>query len=164
MAGQKDYKEVLTGTVGSLISKAREFAESDTVTDVVGRVKDAAAGTGVLEVYQKGAQRAKSFGSATKTTLDLNRDHKELERIFAEIGKLCYEQNRGAPEGFFAPLFEQVDALRASIAAKEAEVEAYKASFEGKASPDVKAEEELRDDISDFEAIVDRTETDGTST
>ncbi len=162
MSEQKKNSKILSDTVGTLFSKAKEFAASDTVTGAVERVKDAAANTGILEVYEKGAQRAKSFGSATKTTLDLNRDHKELERVFAEIGKLYYEQAKDAPEGFFAPLFQQVETLHDTIAAKEAEVEAYKTSFE-------KAGESNRDDaldnnIADFEAIVNRTETDGTST
>ena len=163
MSEQKDYRELFSDTVGSLLSKAREFAESDAVADAVGKVKNAAAATGVLDVYQKGAQRAKSFGNATKTTLDLNRDHKELERVFCEIGKLCYEQSKESPEGFFVPLFQQVEALRASIAAKEAEVEAYKASFDSAPQAQAKADASLRSDISDFEAVVNRTETDGTS-
>lgn len=164
MAEQNKTGKMLSDSIGNLIIKAREFAESDTVAGAVERVKDAAAGTGVLDVYQKGAQRARSFGTATKTTLDLNRDHKELDRVFSEIGKLYYEQAKDAPEGFFVPLFQQVDALRTSIAAKEAEVEACKAVFEGAASSGARAEAALRDDILDFEDIVNRTETDGTST
>ena len=164
MAEQKNKSRALSDSVGSLLSKAKEFAESEPVAGAVGRVKEAAAGVGVLEVYQKGAERAKSFGAATKTTLDLNRDHKELERVFAEIGRLYYEQAKEAPEGFFAPLFQQVETLHTAIASKEEEIEAYKASFEGGASSDARAEAALRDDILDFEAIVSQTETDGTST
>ena len=163
MAEQKNYGKILSDSVGNLISKAKEFAESDAVTGAVERVKDAAASTGVLDVYQKGADRAKSFGTATKTTLELNRDHKELERVFAEIGKLCYEQTKDAPEGFFAPLFQQVEELRSSISAKEAEVEAYRAFFES-SDADAKAAAALHDDIQNFEDIVNRTETDGTAT
>ena len=162
MAEHKNYNKILSDSVGTLFSKAKELASSDAVTGAVERVKDAAANTSVLEVYEKGAQRAKSFGSATKTTLDLNRDHKELERIFAEIGKLYYEQAKDAPEGFFAPLFLQVETLHDAIAAKEAEVEAYKTSF-GTAG-ESKRDDALDDNIADFEAIVNRTETDGTST
>ena len=109
MAEQNNYSKILSNTVGTLFTKAKEIAASDAVTGAVERVKDVAASTGVLEVYEKGAQRAKSFGSATKITLDLNRDHKELERVFAEIGKLYYEQAKDAPEGFFVPLFQQAE-------------------------------------------------------
>ena len=163
MAEQNNYSKILSNTVGTLFTKAKEIAASDAVTGAVERVKDAAASTGVLEVYEKGAQRAKSFGNATKITLDLNRDHKELERVFAEIGKLYYEQAKDAPDGFFVPLFQQAEILRDAIAAKEAEVEAYKASFE-KSGDDDRTDEKLDDSIADFEAIVNRTETDGTST
>jgi hypothetical protein len=163
MAEQKNNNKILSDAVGTLFSKAKEFAASDAFTGAVERVKDVAANTGVLEVYEKGAQRAKSFGNATKTTIDLNRDHKELERVFAEIGKLYYEQAKDAPEGFFAPLFQQVETLHDAIAAKEAEVEAYKTSF-GKAGETARTDDGLDNNIADFEAIVNQTETDGTST
>ena len=163
MAEQKKHNKILSDTVGTLFSKAKELAASDAVTDAVERVKDAAVNTGVLEVYEKGAQRAKAFGSATKTTLDLSRERKELERVFTEIGKLYYDQAKDAPEGFFAPLFQQVETLRDTITAKEAEVEAYKASFE-KAGESVCIDDSLDNSIADFEAIVNQTENDGTST
>ena len=61
------------------------------------------------------------------------------------------------------PLFQQVEALYNAICAKEADVEAYKASFE-KSGEAARSDERLDDSIADFEAIVNRTETDGTST
>ena len=154
-----DYKEI----VGGLLSKARDFAASDSVTGAVEKVKEVAAGTGIPEVFERGTQRAKSFSNATKLTIDLNRDHKELERVFCEIGKLYYDQARTAPEGFFAPLFEQVAALQDTIASREAEIEAYKASFE-RAEKAVSSDEDLNTRIDDFEAIVSQTENDGSST
>ncbi len=151
-----DYRKILTGTMETLVTKAKEIAESDAVTGAVDRVKEAAINTGISEVYEKGAQRAKSFGNATKLTLDLNRDHTELERIYAEIGRRCYEQMREKPEGFFAPLFGQVEAMQETIRAKEAELAAYKAGFAEK-------NDVPHDEIDDFEAIVNRTEDDGTA-
>ena len=156
-----DYKDF----VGTIFSRAKDLAESEAVNGMVERVKEAAQSTGIVDVFEKGSQRARSFGSATRLTLDLNRDYKELERVFSEIGKLYYEQTSSSPEGFFAPLFEQVEAIRTSIAAKEAEIEAYKASFEtpatGSTAP---AEADLNTRIDDFESIVDQTESDGSST
>lgn len=135
----------------------------DLVGSILNKAKDAAQDTGLTGVIEKGTQRAKSFGNATKLTLDLNKDHKELERVFAEIGKLCYEQAAGLGEGAFAPLFEQVTALREAIAAKEAGIEAYRASF-GPADPAAaEAAQELDGRIDDFESIVNQTENDGTS-
>ena len=79
-----DYKDL----VGSILNRAKDLASSEAVGGAVEKVKDAAVSTGIAGVLEKGTQRAKSFGSATRNTLDLNRDHKELERVFAEIGKL----------------------------------------------------------------------------
>jgi hypothetical protein len=96
--------------------------------------------------------------------VELNRDYKELERVFCEIGKLYYEQASSSPEGFFAPLFEQVEAIRTSIVAREAEIEAYKASFETQAAAGTTPNDaDLDTRIDDFESIVDQTETDGSS-
>ena len=156
-----DYKDF----VRNILSRAKDLAESDAVTGMVERVKGAAQNTGIAEVLEKSSQRARSFGNATRLTVDLNRDYKELERIFCEIGKLYYEQASSSPEGFFVPLFEQVEAIRTSIAAREAEIEAYKASFETP-SAESKApnETDLNTRIDDFESIVNQTETDGSST
>ena len=156
-----DMKDLLSSTVGNLVGKVKDFSASDTVNDAIRSVRNAAASTGVLGVYEKGAQRVKSFGSATKLTVDLNRDHTELQRVFAEIGRLCYEQNHDNPEGFFAPLFEQVEALRETIAAKEESIARYKAQFSGEgndSSPD--AGSDLKSDIADFDSIVDESVSD----
>ena len=142
--------------VDSILSKAKDFASAETVTGAVDKVKGAVSSSGITDVLEKGSQRAKNFGTATKATLDLNREYKELDHVFSEIGKLYYEQSASAPEGFFAPLFEQVNLLRESIAAKEAEIEAYKASFEA-------ADQGDGGQPDDFESVVNRTENDGTS-
>ena len=156
-----DYKDF----VGTILSRAKDLAESEAVNGMVARVKDAAQNTGITDVFEKGSQRARSFGNATKLTVELNRDYKELERVFCEIGKLYYEQASSSPEGFFAPLFEQVEAIRTSIAAREAEIEAYKASFETQAATGTTPNDmDLNTRIDDFESIVDQTETDGSST
>ncbi len=156
-----DYKDF----VGNILHRAKDLADRETVNGVMERVKDAAQNTGIADVFEKGSQRARSFGSAARLTVDLNRDYKELERVFCEIGKLFYEQSSASPEGFFAPLFEQVEAIRTSIAAKEAEIEAYKASFESPAAGGTaSADTDLNTRIDDFESIVDQTETDGSST
>ena len=155
-----DYKDF----VGTILSRAKDLAESDAVNGMVERVKGAAQNTGIVDVFEKGSQRARSFGNATKLTVELNRDYKELERVFCEIGKLYYEQASSSPEGFFAPLFEQVEAIRTSIAAREAEIEAYKASFETQAAEGTTTDDtDLNTRIDDFESIVDQTETDGSS-
>ena len=96
-----DYKDF----VGNILHRAKDLADREMVNGMVERVKDAAQSSGIADAFEKGSQRARSFGSATRLTLDLNRDYKELERVFCEIGKLFYEQSSASPEGFFAPLF-----------------------------------------------------------
>ncbi|MCR5088272.1 MAG: hypothetical protein K6C08_02000 [Oscillospiraceae bacterium] len=133
----QDYRDILNETVGRLWSQAKDLAET----------------SGVKEIYEKGADRAKSFGNATKLTVELNRDHTELQRIYAEIGKLYVDQT-SEPSGFFLPLFQQLEEQKRLIASKEAEIENYKASFEQHTeTPDA--------EIMDFESIVNQTEDDG---
>ena len=158
-----DYKELLSDKVGTILNRAKELAGSEAVSGTVDRVREAASSSGILSVYEKGAQRAKSFGDATRLSVDLNRDYKELNRVFAEIGKLYYEQAKAAPEGFFVPLFQQADTLFSEIAEKEARVSEYKAAFASSGKV-VENTDQMNSDIADFEEIVNRTETDGTST
>ena len=59
-----------------------------------------------------------------KLSLEINGDSEELKRVYAEIGRLYYDQAKDAPEGFFAPLFEQTAALIESINSKQAQIQA----------------------------------------
>ena len=64
------------------------------------------------------------------------------------------EEAKDAPEGFFAPLFEQAAALIESINSKQAQIQAMKDEFAAETAP---AED------ADFESVVDATEDDGTA-
>lgn len=131
-----DYKDILAGTFGKL----------------AGRVKDAAEGSGVAGVYARGADRAKAFGQITRLTLSLNGEHEELKRIYAEIGRLYFEQAKAAPEGFFVPLFEQAEKLTDSIKDKQAEINRLKSDYLESGEKDVEVE------IGDFDDIVSAAE------
>lgn len=159
-----DYKEMINDTISTLVGKAKEFAASDAVTGLVDKVKSAAEESGVAKVYEDGASRTKSYARIAKLTLAVNGAHEELNRVYAEIGKLYYEQAKDAPEGYFAPLFAQADALTQGILEKEEEVKALKEAIEAaKTARADKAAEELGVDIADFEEIVDATANDGTA-
>ena len=117
-----DYKDIIAGTISSIVGKVKEAAESPSVQQAVGKVKEAAGdtvnkvkeaaeGSTVKEVYEQGASRVKSYSRIAKLSLQVNGEYEELRRVYAEIGKLCYEQHRDAPEEFFAPLFSQVEAI-----------------------------------------------------
>ena len=85
-----DYKDIITGTLNNIVGKVKEVADS-------GAIKD---------IYEHGANRAKSYGQMAKLSLEINGDSEELKRVYAEIGRLYYDQAKHAPVGFFAPLFE----------------------------------------------------------
>ena len=174
-----DYKDIITGTISNIMGKVKEVAENPNVKeavdkvkaaaeDTVGKVKEAAEGSTVKEVYDQGASRVKSYGRIAKLSLEMNGDYEELKRVYTEIGKLCYDQFRDAPEGFFAPLFAQVEEISARIERSEAEIEAMKAeadiSVEIVADSVEDAAEEYKAAAEEFQNIVDATETEGSAT
>ena len=180
-----DYKDIITGTISNIMGKVKEVAESPNVKeavdkvkaaaeDTVGKVKEAAEGSTVKEVCEQGASRVKSYGRIAKLTLEMNGDYEELKRVYTEIGKLCYDQFKDAPEGFFAPLFAQVEEISARIERSEAEIEAMKAEVGCQEEPDISVEivadsvedaaEEFKAAAEEFQNVVDATETEGSAT
>ena len=154
-----DYKDIISGTLSSLMDKAKELAGSESVTRFRDRVRETAETNGIKGVYDQGTSRAKIYGRIAKLSLEMNGQHQELNRVFTEIGKLCYEQYRDNPEGFFAPLFAQAGELGQAIRAKQAEIDALKAELAEAA----KGESDIDVEIGDFEDIVAATEEDGSS-
>ena len=138
-----DYKDIITGTLSNIVGKVKEVADS-------GAIKD---------IYEHGANRAKSYGQMAKLSLEINGDSEELKRVYAEIGRLYYDQAKDAPVGFFAPLFEQAAALIESINGKQAQIQAMKDEFAAETAP---AETAPAEDA-DIESVVDATEDDGTA-
>ena len=180
-----DYKDIITGTISNIMGKVKEVAENPNVKDAVGKVKaaaedtvgkvkEAAEGSTVKEVYEQGASRVKSYGRIAKLSLEMNGDYEELKRVYTEIGKLCYDQFKDAPEGFFAPLFAQVEEISARIERSEAEIEAMKAEAGCQEEPDISVEivadsvedaaEEFKAAAEEFQNVVDATETEGSAT
>ena len=180
-----DYKDIITGTISNIMGKVKEVAESPNVKeavdkvkaaaeDTVGKVKEAAEGSTVKEVCEQGASRVKSYGRIAKLNLEMNGDYEELKRVYTEIGKLCYDQFKDAPEGFFAPLFAQVEEISARIERSEAEIEAMKAETGCQEEPDISVEivadsvedaaEEFKAAAEEFQNVVDATETEGSAT
>lgn len=134
-----DYKDIIAGTIKNLAGKVKDVAESGTVRGI----------------YEQGAERAKAYGTIAKLTLEVNGDAEELKRVYTEIGKLYFEQNRENPEGFFTSLFSQVEEINARIHEEEDTINELKARLEADKAADIDVE------IGDFEDIVDSTEADG---
>lgn len=134
-----NYKDIITGTLNNLVGKAKEVAENGTVRNI----------------YEQGSTRAKAYARIAKLGLEVNGDTEELRRVYTEIGKLYYEENRNNPQGFFAPLFQQAEELTERIKTKSDEMEALKAEAAQTAEKDLEVE------IGDFEEVVSSTEDDG---
>lgn len=134
-----DYKDIITGTLKNLAGKVKDVAESSTVRGI----------------YEHGAERAKSYGAIAKLTLEISGDTEELRRAYTEIGKLYFEQARENPEGFFAPLFAQVEEINARIHANEDAINEIKVQIEAENEADINVE------FGDFEDVVDSTAADG---
>ena len=151
-----DYKDLISGTLKNL----------------AGKVKDMADTVGVSDVYTKGIERTKSYGTMAKLTLSINSDTEELKRVYQEIGRLYYEDTKDAPEGFYASLFSQVEKLNAGIDEKRCDIDAIKAELDSSSQSDIDVEiSELPDGAAakseaaannEFEAVVNSTESDGT--
>ena len=131
-----NYKDIFTGTINSIVSKVKDVAENG----------------GVREVYEQGASRAKAYARIAKLNLELNGENEELKRVYAEIGKLYYEEAKGAPMGFFAPLFSQVEEHANAVNEKQAQIDAIKAGFSSESDIDV--------EISEYEDVVSADEED----
>lgn len=140
-----DYKDIISGTINSIVGKVKEVAESGTVRDI----------------YENGANRAKSYGRIAKLALELNGENEELKRVYTEIGRLYYEQAKDAPEGFFAPLFAQAEEICGRIAAKEDEINSLKADVAAATGCDEADIDVEIGEFDDFDNIVDATEDDG---
>ena len=65
-----DYRDIITGTLNHLISKAKEAA--DTVSKTV-----AESGT-VKDIYEQGASKAKAYGRIAKLSLEITGSNEEL--------------------------------------------------------------------------------------
>lgn len=140
-----DYKDIIAGTINSIVGKVKEVAESGAVR----------------EIYENGTNRAKSYGRIAKLALELNGENEELKRVYTEIGRLYYEQAKDAPEGFFAPLFAQAEEICGRIAAKEDEINSLKADVAAATGCDEADIDVEIGEFDDFDNIVDATEDDG---
>ena len=148
------YKDLLTDALSSLGSKVKEVAESDAVRNLGAKVRDFAESDGVRSVYEQGSARMKNVAKVARLTVETNRDSDELKKVYTEIGKLYFEQNRQAPAPGYAGLFAQAEELIAALRGKEEELSAMKAEHDA-ARGDIEVE------IGSFEDVVDATENEG---
>ena len=117
-----DYKDIISGTINSIVGKVKEVAESGAVRDI----------------YENGANRAKSYGRIAKLALELNGENEELKRVYTEIGRLYYENYRDTADAFLAELCQQVTDANAHVAEMEAQMDELRAAArEYRPAPDL---------------------------
>lgn len=137
-----NYKDIISGTIHNLAGKVREVSES----------------SGVKDFYSRGAERAKSYAQVAKLSLQANGQAEELRKVYAEIGKLFFEQNEAAPGALYEGLFARAEELRAGLREAEEEIRSLREAFEA-AQAEKKGDIEV--EVGDFEDIVNATESDG---
>ena len=100
---------------------------ADGARKLAGTVTESLSGGGVVRtVYEDGLSRTKHYAEIARINAEIRREKDELQRVFLEIGHLCYEQTQDSPTGFFIPLFEQVKEISSLLAEKEAEINALR--------------------------------------
>lgn len=140
-----EMKDAALSTLGRAVDGAKGFA---------GR-----AAVGAKNVAGTVADKAKSGGSIVKLSMDAATARENLKKIYLEIGKLCYELHKDAPEGPFIPLFEDARQTEELLAAKEAELSGHKSNLKESfsASASTSTGEEDRDEP-DFAGVVEQAE------
>lgn len=95
---------------GAASERAREFSETANE-----KARSFAENENVRNLYERGAGKAKRFGSNAKTAFEANGINEELKKAYMEIGKLFYEETKDAPEEFYEPLFRKVSNLNETL-------------------------------------------------
>ena len=109
-----DYKSIVKGTINSVTNKAKQYVE----------------GGGLRDAYDKGSTTARCYANIAKLTLQINGELEEQKKVFLEIGRICYDENRDAPYGKYAPLFDELTKIDERIETMRRELEAAKAAVE----------------------------------
>lgn len=113
-----DYKSMIKGTISALGTKAKDFAES-------GKVRDA---------YDRGSTTARCYAAVAKLNVQINGEVEDQKKIFTEIGRLYYDENKGNAEGKFEVLFKEIEDSEKKIEEMREELEAAKAAIESSKS------------------------------
>ena len=113
-----DYKSMIKGTISAVGKKSKEYVES-------GALKDA---------YDRSSTTAMCYANIAKLNLQINGELEEQKKVFTEIGRQYYDQNRDCAEGKFAVLFQELQAIDDRIEIMRTELEAAKAAVEASKS------------------------------
>ena len=127
-----DYKSMIKGTINAIGTKAKDFAES-------GKMRDA---------YDRGSTTARCYAAIAKLNVQINGEVEEQKKIFTEIGRIYYDENRDKAEGKFEILFREVEESEKRIDELREELEAAKAAIEASkhGAPPIEVPDFIEDD------------------
>lgn len=74
-------------------------------------------------------ERAKYAGRMAKLTVETNAELENIQKAYAEIGKLYYEQYRDYADAFMAQLCDEITQANARIADKERQMAELRAAM-----------------------------------
>ena len=140
-----DIKNIITGTINSIVDKAKEVAENANVKETV------------KDIYEQGSSKVRSYSAIAKLSLELTGDKSELNKLYTEIGRLYFEET-AEPDDFFAPLFEQAREIYERIAEKEALIGLLKDEDCDGEEAEHCSDAEIEVEVCEFEEVVEATE------
>lgn len=106
MADFKSIKDSLVDTLGTVAEKTKDFA------DIV-------------------ASKAKDVSRLAKLNMELNSEKTNMEKTYAEIGKLYYETRKNNPDGFFVQLCDDISLAKENIERIQDEIASLKETNPG---------------------------------
>lgn len=113
-----NYRSMIKGTASALGNKAKE------------KIKSAAQSNKLHNVYDRSSTTARCYANIAKLNVKINGELEEQKKVFIEIGRQYYDQNRDCAEGKFATLFQELQAIDDRIEVMRTELEAAKAAVE----------------------------------
>lgn len=113
-----NYRSMIKGTASALGNKAKE------------KIKSAAQSNKLHSVYDRSSTTARCYANIAKLNVKINGELEEQKKVFIEIGRQYYDQNRDCAEGKFATLFQELQAIDDRIEIMRTELEAAKAAIE----------------------------------
>ena len=98
----------------------------DTVTGIPGysELKDK-----VSDAVDAVQERAKYAGKMAKLTVETNAELERIQKAYAEIGKLYYEQYRDYADAFMAQLCDEITQANERVAEKERQIDELRAAM-----------------------------------
>ena len=113
-----EYTSMVKGTIKAIGRKAKELADDAALRDM----------------YDRSTTTARCYANIAKMNVLINGELEDEQKLFAEIGRLCYELYKSAPPEEFAELFdrvtqtdEKIETLREELSAAKAAVRAARA-------------------------------------